>query len=62
VNYEYNVAEATEYLSTGGLGEVIGLTDIARNSLQGKVQVDTDMAMALCLLADEALKARKVAA
>ena len=59
MNYEYNVEEATEYLSTGGLGEVIGLTDIARQNLQQKVQVDTDMAMALCLLADEALKARK---
>jgi len=60
MNYEYDVAEATQYLSTGGLGEVIGLTDIARQNLQPKVQVDTDMAMALCLLADEALKARKI--
>lgn len=58
----YDVAKATEYLTDGGLGEVIGLTDIARHMSQPKVQMDTDMAMALCLLADEAIKARKPAA
>lgn len=57
---KYDVKEATEYLQTGGLGEVIGFTDVARQMEQPKVQMDTDMAMALCLLADEALKARKV--
>jgi len=57
--YEYDVAEATTYLETGGLGEVIGLTDLARQMEQSKVQMDTDMAMALCLLAGEALKVRK---
>lgn len=56
---DYNVEEATEYLATGGLGEVIGLTDMAREMSEPKVQMNTDMAMALCLLADEALKARK---
>jgi len=55
---EYDVEKATEYLVTGGLGEVIGLADGARFMQSPKVQMDTDMAMALCLLADEALKAR----
>ena len=59
--YEYDVAEATAYLETGGLGEVIGLTDVARQYERSKVQMNTDMAMALCLLADEAIKARKSA-
>ncbi|MEY9198716.1 hypothetical protein ABIA16_003832 [Sinorhizobium fredii] len=56
---KYDLEEATEYLSTGGLGEVICLTAGAREMGSDKVQVDADMAMALCLLADEALKARK---
>lgn len=56
---EYNVAEAKRYLETGGLGEVVGLTDMAAKYKQAKAQMDTDMAMALCMLADEAIKARK---
>ena len=52
------IADAIKYLETGGLGEVIGLTSIAIGNLAPKVQMDTDMAMALCLLADEAIKAR----
>lgn len=55
---EYDQKQATEYLETGGLGEVIGLTDMARQMERPKVQMNTDMAMALCLLADEALKVR----
>jgi hypothetical protein len=55
----YNVDGATAYFAEGGLGEVIGFTDIARQMQQPKVQMDTDMAMALLILADEALKARK---
>lgn len=52
------IDEATNYLETGGLGEVIGLTDLAMRNGQPKVQMDADMAMALCLLASEALKRR----
>lgn len=59
---QYNVEEATKYLADGGLGEVIGLTHSAKELQSPKVQMDTDMAMALCLLADEALKARRAAA
>lgn len=55
----YDVEEATEYLEGGGLGEVIGLTDIAAGMGQSKVQMNTDMAMALCMLAIEALEARR---
>ena len=53
-----DVAGAKEYLETGGLGEVIGLTQMAIDMDQPKVQLDADMAMALCLLADETLKRR----
>lgn len=53
-----SVDEATKYLANGGLGEVIGLTHIAMQSQQPKVQMDTDMAMALCILADETLQRR----
>lgn len=59
---KYNLKEATEYLETGGLGEVIGFTHCVKEMHQEKVQMDTDMAMALCLLADEALKARRASA
>lgn len=54
-----DVDEAKKYLETGGLGEVIGLTLVATQMGQPKVQMDTDMAIALCLLADEALKRRR---
>lgn len=54
-----DIEEATKYLETGGLGEVIGLTDVAIQMKKQKVQMDADMAMALCLLADEALKRRR---
>lgn len=53
-----DVQEAQRYLETGGLGEVIGLTQMAIDMKQPKVQMDADMAMALCLLADETLKRR----
>lgn len=58
---KYDVEGASDYLATGGLGEVIGLTSIAMQMGQPKVQMDADMAMALCLLADEALKFRQTA-
>lgn len=54
-----DIDAATKYLETGGLGEVIGLTDIAIKMNQPKVQMDSDMAMALCLLASEALNRRR---
>lgn len=58
-NIKYDVESATDYLVTGGLGEVIGLASITMQMGQPKVQMDADMAMALCLLADEALKFRQ---
>lgn len=56
----FDVESAKTYLETGGLGEVIGFTSLAMEDGQNKVQMDTDMAMELCLLADEAIKNRKV--
>lgn len=52
------IEEARKYLETGGLGEVVGLTDMAIQAGQPKVQMDSDMAMALCILANEALTRR----
>lgn len=56
---KYDIEGAKTYLETGGLGEVIGFTSLAIEHNELKVQMDTDMAMALCLLADEAIKKRK---
>lgn len=53
------VDDATEYLCTGGLGEVIGLASASMQYGHPKVQMDTDMAIALCMLADETIKRRK---
>jgi hypothetical protein len=52
------VDEAKTYLETGGLGEVVGLATMAIDAGHPKVQMDSDMALALCLLAGEALKRR----
>lgn len=49
-----NISEARRYLETGGLGEVIGITDLAMRGGSPKVQMDTDMALALCFMAAEA--------
>lgn len=54
-----DIEEAVRYLETGGLGEVVGLTSFSIQAGHQKVQMDADMAMALCLLAEEALKRRK---
>jgi len=54
------IEEAQRYLETGGLGEVMGLASASMGAGMPKVQMDTDMAIALCILADEALKARRV--
>lgn len=53
-NMRKDVADALRYLKTGGLGEVIGFTDIALRGGHPKVQMDTDMAMALCVMAARA--------
>jgi len=55
------IDEARGYLETGGLGEVLGFTDIALSMEQPKVQMDTPMAMALCLLAGEAIIPQTIA-
>lgn len=54
-----DIKAATEYLETGGLGEVLGLATMSLEAGHLKIQMDTDMAIALCILADEALKRRK---
>lgn len=54
------IEDASRYLETGGLGEVMGFASVALDAGQPKVQMDTDMAIALCMLADEALKARRI--
>ncbi|WP_019999026.1 hypothetical protein [Aureimonas ureilytica] len=53
------IDDAMGYLTDGGLGEVFGLADIYRQMGEPKVQLDSDMAMALCVLANEGLEARK---
>lgn len=58
--FHVDVVESTTYLETGGLGDVIGLTSAAMKMGEPKVQMDSAMAMALCVLADEALRRRKV--
>lgn len=47
------IADARQYLETGGLGETIGLTSVYLDMGWPKVQLDTDMAMALLLMAAE---------
>lgn len=54
-----NLKGARQYLETGGLGEVIGLAHMAMKVGHEKVQMDTDMALALCHLASEALQDAK---
>lgn len=53
-----NIEEAKKYLETGGLGEVAGLADMEMQIGHPKVQLDTDLAIALCMLALEALNRR----
>jgi hypothetical protein len=57
-NLPADIAFAMDYLLTGGLGEVIGFTEMAAGMNQPKVQCDTDMMRALLLLAWEAIDAR----
>lgn len=53
------IEEAIKYLETGGLGEVTGLAVMSNDLGHPKVQMDTDMAIALCTLAGEAITRRK---
>lgn len=53
-NLTASVSEALSYLKDGGLGEVLGLADASKKAGHMKVQMDTDMAIALCLLASNA--------
>lgn len=50
-NLAPDTVEALKYLRTGGLGEVFGLADQAGRIGAAKVQMDTPMAKALCLMA-----------
>lgn len=54
-----DTADAMNYLTTGGLGEVYGLTKSAAVHGQKKVQSDTDMMLALCELAADGLAVRE---
>lgn len=58
MSYHKDIDEALKYLETGGLGEVAGLADIAHKAGSEKVQMDTDMAIALCILAQETINSR----
>lgn len=54
------IEDAKNYLRTGGLGEVMGLATMAIRMKQPKIQMDTDMAIALCIFADRAIKREKL--
>lgn len=53
------VEGALEYLRDGGLGEVIGITVVARSLGHANLELNADVCMALCQLADQAIKASK---
>ena len=53
------IEDAKKQLEAGGLGEGIGLASVAIQGGQSKINLDADIALALCLLADEALKRRR---
>lgn len=57
-NLPADVADAMDYLLTGGLGEVIGFTEMFASRKEPKVQCDTDMMQAILILASEAAEAR----
>lgn len=56
------VEDAKRYLATGGLGETMVGIDVYRIAGLDKVSIDADHAYALCLLAAEAIDARKTKA
>ena len=47
---EDDIAYSIEYLTSGGLGEVYGMAEVAASMGQPKVQMDTSMALAMCRL------------
>lgn len=53
------IEDSKSYLETGGLGEVTGLASLANQEGSSHVSMTVDIAIALCLLADEAIKKRK---
>jgi hypothetical protein len=57
-NLPSEIADAMDYLLTGGLGEVIGFTEMFASRKEPKVQCDTDMMRAVLILASEAADAR----
>jgi hypothetical protein len=57
-NLPKDIAFVIDYLRTGGLGEVVMITDAAYRAKQPKVQSDPDMILALCILAQEGIDAR----
>jgi len=57
-NLPEDIAFSVDYLATGGLGEVVMITDQAYRAKQPRVQSTPDMILALCILAQEAIDAR----
>lgn len=57
----YDVTEAMDYLTSGGLGEVMGRASVAADANAPTVQLDTDLAIALCVLANRGMEAGDVA-
>ena len=53
------IHEAMDYLKTGGLGEVMGMAAVTQEAGLPKVEMDTEMALALCELAADGLKYRR---
>lgn len=58
-NTRAEVAEAREYLSDGGLGEVTYAADVAFRSGFNAVTAEPALILALCMLAAEAIAARR---
>ncbi len=56
-----DIAGAMSYLETGGLGEVVMMTDAAYHSGLPSVSSSPDMVLAMCILAQEAVEARHAA-
>lgn len=60
-NLPADITRAIDYLSTGGMGEVVGITDAAYRAKQPRIQSTPDLVLALCILAQETLAARGTA-
>ena len=59
-NLSKDVADAIEYLSTGGIGEVVIAAQMARDGGFNSILSTPDLTIALCILAQEALIARQL--